>query len=93
LRCTETVVAAEESVSRSDERSDERSEVSASQIATPRTQETVSSDIIPDYRFYVFKHKHFWNSDGGQCPVIGIAEVKRKEHFNDRATCQTIGIK
>jgi len=76
LRCTEAVVAGEESVSRSDERSDERSEVSASQIATPQTRKTVSSDITPDYRFYVLKHKHFWNSDGGRCPVIGIAEVK-----------------
>lgn len=90
LRCTEAVLAAEESMSRSYERSDEESaaHVSASQMATPQTQRVISSDIIPDYRFYLLKHRNFYASDGGRCPVIGIAEVKGKEHFNDKATCQ-----
>ena len=29
--------------------------------------------------------------DGGSLPVIGIMKVKRKEDFNDKAICQTIG--
>ena len=81
------VIAAEESVSVSD--SGTKAGPSTSSMPTPSHQKTFSKDVIPDYRLYTLKHQS--KSRHQQFPVIGIAEVKRMEDFNDRAVCQTIG--
>ena len=84
IKCTNTVVAAEESVSKSELPKEEQP--STSQLdTTPVQQRTISTDIVPDYRFYLLV------SSAGQYPVVAMAEVKQRKHFNDRSTCQTIG--
>ena len=56
-------------------------------METPSQQKSMSEGIIPDYTIYLLSH----GFGGGKMPVIGIVEVKRKEDFNDKAICQTIG--
>ena len=85
-RCTDVVVA----VSVSDLGT--KAGPSASSMLTPSHQKTFSKDVIPDYRLYTLKYQYKSQySQHQQFPVIGIAEVKGMEDFNDRAVCQTIG--
>ena len=82
LRCTDCVVAAEERI----QKPSSTSQTGAS-IDTPSQQKSMSEGIIPDYTIYLLSHGVSEN----RMPVIGIVEVKRKEDFNNKAVCQTIG--
>ena len=83
-RCMNTVVAAKVRVSSSDNSSG--TSTSQSNLSTtPDQQRSLSRNIIPDYTFYSLAY-----SDN-QTPVCGIAEVKKRAHFDDNTVCQTIG--
>ena len=56
-------------------------------METPSQQKSMSEGIILGYTIYLLSP----GFGGGKMPVIGIVEVKRKEDFNDKAICQTIG--
>ena len=84
-RCMSTVVAAEVRVSSSDNSSGNTSTPQSSLSTTPDQQRSLSRIIIPDYTFYSLAY-----SDN-QTPVCGIAEVKKRAHFDDNTVCQTIG--
>ena len=97
LRCTNCVVSAEERIqkppitSQPSTSQPSSSQHSASQtgtaMETSSQQKSMSEGIIPDYTIYLLSP----GFGGGKMPVIGIVEVKRKEDFNDKAICQTIG--
>ena len=90
-RCTGTAIAAEEPLSRgeAENTSATSEEPSTPQgvMETPSHQKDVSRDIVPDYTIYFLASR----DRDGSIPVIGMVEVKRKEHFDDRSICQTIG--
>lgn len=87
LRCTNCVVAAEERIQKPSITSQPSTSQTGASMETPSQQKSMSEGIIPDYTIYLLSHGVSEN----RMPVIGIVEVKRKEDFNDKAVCQTIG--
>ena len=87
LRCTNCVVAAEERIQKPSITSQPITSQTGASMETPSQQKSLSEGIIPDYTMYLLTH----GLSDNRMPVIGIVEVKRKEDFNERAVCQTIG--
>ncbi len=79
-RCTNTVVAAEISVKRSDDSSGTSID-DATLMETPQTQSVLSTNIVPDYTIYSLMR--------GVKEVCLLAEVKTD--IIDDSVCQSIG--
>ena len=85
-RCTDTVLAAEESISTYEAQSPEAQEVIGETSHTPSQQKSISKDVRPDYVIYTLTSR-----DPGSAK-ISMVEVKRKSTFvKDRSICQTVG--